>query len=192
MLLVPENCEPYCAEYTENPLDWAYPGVGRAVIFMAAQGLVFFLILFIMESNWAQSCSQKMSMAQTSTDTGNDDAEVVVIGHPEHALVAEDDDVTAERKRITGTPTADLVQSDQLILKELKKYYGSLLAVDGLSVGIPRGECFGLLGINGAGKTSTFKMLIGDELVSSGEALIDGYSVTENVREVRHKTCLAL
>lgn len=35
-------------------------------------------------------------------------------------------------------------------------------------------QCFGLLGVNGAGKTSTFKMLTGDSLVTSGEAYLAG------------------
>ena len=52
------------------------------------------------------------------------------------------------------------------------------------SVGIPRGECFGLLGTNGAGKTSTFKMLTGDETVTKGNAFIDGYDIRNNIRTV--------
>lgn len=36
-------------------------------------------------------------------------------------------------------------------------------------------QCFGLLGVNGAGKTSTFKMLTGDISVTSGEAFVDGH-----------------
>lgn len=35
-------------------------------------------------------------------------------------------------------------------------------------------QCFGLLGVNGAGKTSTFKMLTGDSVVTSGEAYLAG------------------
>lgn len=35
-------------------------------------------------------------------------------------------------------------------------------------------QCFGLLGVNGAGKTSTFKMLTGDSVVTSGEAFLAG------------------
>ena len=51
------------------------------------------------------------------------------------------------------------------------------MAVDRLSVGIPRGECFGLLGVNGAGKTTTFAMLTGDTYISSGDAFLAGVSV---------------
>jgi len=40
---------------------------------------------------------------------------------------------------------------------------------------VPLFQCFGLLGVNGAGKTSTFKMLTGDISVTSGEAFVDGY-----------------
>ncbi|CAG11533.1 unnamed protein product [Tetraodon nigroviridis] len=44
--------------------------------------------------------------------------------------------------------------------------------------------CFGLLGVNGAGKTSTFKMLTGDSMVTSGEAYLAGKSVTTEIDEV--------
>ena len=48
-------------------------------------------------------------------------------------------------------------------------------AVDNLAVGVKQGECFGLLGVNGAGKTSTFKMLTGDTSVTGGDATLDGH-----------------
>ena len=47
------------------------------------------------------------------------------------------------------------------------------LAVDKLTFGVQRGECFGLLGVNGAGKTSTFKMLTGDSPITSGDAFVN-------------------
>lgn len=52
---------------------------------------------------------------------------------------------------------------------------GSILAVDRLCLGVRPGECFGLLGVNGAGKTSTFKMLTGDESTTGGEAFVNGH-----------------
>ena len=66
----------------------------------------------------------------------------------------------------------------------IPRYYGSLKAVNGLSIGVGRGELFGLLGVNGAGKTSTFKMLTGDETVSVGEAYMAGYSVIDDIKKV--------
>ena len=46
-------------------------------------------------------------------------------------------------------------------------------------------ECFGLLGINGAGKTTTFRMLTGDETMTSGTAVVDGFDVREDMNRVR-------
>ncbi|XP_037068888.1 ATP-binding cassette sub-family A member 2-like [Pollicipes pollicipes] len=53
-----------------------------------------------------------------------------------------------------------------------KVYRGAGTAVDQLCFGVAPGECFGLLGVNGAGKTSTFRMLTGDKSVTSGDALV--------------------
>lgn len=55
-------------------------------------------------------------------------------------------------------------------VKGLRKVYrtsggGTKVAVKSTSLGIPRGECFGLLGINGAGKSSTLGMLSGNLLL---------------------------
>ena len=77
--------------------------------------------------------------------------------------------------------------SDSLVLQNLRKWYGDFLAVDRLSVGVPQGECFGLLGVNGAGKTSTFRMLTGDSIISSGDAYLYGYSVKNSITEVQNE-----
>lgn len=45
-------------------------------------------------------------------------------------------------------------------------------------------ECFGLLGVNGAGKTSTFKMMTGDEEITSGDAWIRGHPLKGEINEV--------
>jgi ABC-type multidrug transport system ATPase subunit len=57
-------------------------------------------------------------------------------------------------------------------------------AVRNISLVVQKSECFGLLGLNGAGKTTTFKMVTGEETITSGVALIDGNSITENIRKV--------
>ncbi|XP_043857076.1 ATP-binding cassette sub-family A member 13 [Dromiciops gliroides] len=85
---------------------------------------------------------------------------------------SEDMDVKEEKMRIwTGRTNSDI-----LVLRNLRKSYQGFgkrsTAVNDISLGIPRGECFGLLGVNGAGKSTTFKMLTGDIIPSSGYAAI--------------------
>ena len=102
--------------------------------------------------------------------------------------ITEDDDVRAERNRISQLNMSDTGNVDKVILRELTKFYnGTFLAVDRLSLGIPEGECFGLLGVNGAGKTTTFKMLTNDESISAGEARLDGINVQKNGQEARER-----
>ena len=48
-----------------------------------------------------------------------------------------------------------------LLLRDLRKTFGDVAAVDGLDLEVARGECFGLLGPNGAGKTTTIEICEG-------------------------------
>ncbi|XP_043210384.1 ATP-binding cassette sub-family A member 2-like [Amphibalanus amphitrite] len=81
----------------------------------------------------------------------------------------EDEDVAVEGRRVTsGAASGDILKLERLT----KAYRGAGTAVDRLCVGVARGECFGLLGVNGAGKTSTFRMLTGETAVTSGDALV--------------------
>ena len=58
--------------------------------------------------------------------------------------------------------------------RDLRKNYGSLTAVDGISFEIREGECFGFLGPNGAGKTTTVKMIHCVSPVTSGTLIVNG------------------
>jgi ABC-type Na+ transport system ATPase subunit NatA len=59
-------------------------------------------------------------------------------------------------------------------------------AVRDLTFGIPRGECFGFLGVNGAGKTSALRMLSADAVSTAGTATLQGLDIKEQQEEVRH------
>jgi len=61
--------------------------------------------------------------------------------------------------------------------RRLTKRFGIVVAVDGVSFSVNRGEIFGFLGANGAGKTTTLRMLCGLVAPSSGQALIDGFDI---------------
>ena len=67
----------------------------------------------------------------------------------------------------------------------LVKRYEDLTAVDNLHLEIRQGELFSLLGVNGAGKTITIKMLTCLTKPNSGDALVSGYSITSEPAQVK-------
>lgn len=72
-------------------------------------------------------------------------------------------------------------------VRKLSRSYGELKAVQGVSFDIGRGEIVGLLGHNGAGKTTIMKMLTGYLEPSSGSILIDGLDLAERRREAQRR-----
>jgi len=72
--------------------------------------------------------------------------------------------------------------------KDLRKKYGSLAAVDGISFEIREGECFGFLGPNGAGKTTTVKMIHCVSPVTSGTLIVNGLPAHINNRALKKMT----
>ncbi|HKV02241.1 MAG TPA: ATP-binding cassette domain-containing protein, partial [Ktedonobacteraceae bacterium] len=72
-----------------------------------------------------------------------------------------------------------------LEMLDLCKTFGTLRAVDHLSLEVKPGEIFGLLGPNGSGKTTTINMLSGLSIPSSGEVRVMGYELRRHARRVR-------
>ncbi len=70
---------------------------------------------------------------------------------------------------------------------QLRKVFGSLVAVEGLDLEVDRGEVFGLLGPNGSGKTTTIRMLTGLMAPTSGTAEVAGIDVVRAPEEVRRR-----
>lgn len=64
-----------------------------------------------------------------------------------------------------------------IFTKDLTKYYGKFLAVDHVNLRVPYNTIYGFLGPNGAGKTTTIRMLCGLTKISSGDAIVNSYSV---------------
>ena len=72
-------------------------------------------------------------------------------------------------------------------LRELRKSYGGVEAVHGVSFAAETGSVLGLLGPNGAGKTTIMKVLTGYHFPSSGTALVDGVDVAEDPIAVKRR-----
>lgn len=87
---------------------------------------------------------------------------------------AVDEDIMEEEKRV------ELADPNGVTVKVLKvkKQYGGITAVKRVSFGLEYGECFALLGVSGAGKTTTFKCLTGEVTPTQGEVMINNLDVT--------------
>ena len=70
-------------------------------------------------------------------------------------------------------------------VQNLTKQFGSFTAVNNISFDVYKGEIFGFLGANGAGKTTAMKMLIGISKPTSGEALVAGFDVKTHTEMVK-------
>lgn len=70
-------------------------------------------------------------------------------------------------------------------VQDLKKYFGAVKAVDGVSFTVPNGQITGLLGPNGAGKTTALRMIAGLIKPMSGTVVIDGQDVARNPQAAR-------
>ncbi len=77
--------------------------------------------------------------------------------------------------------------SAMIALDSLHKRFGSLIAVDGLTLSVSRGEVLGFLGPNGAGKTTTMRMIAGFLEPSAGSIQVCGFDVVTDPIEVKRR-----
>lgn len=75
--------------------------------------------------------------------------------------------------------------SKVIVVEELSKVFGHFKAVDHISFEVEKGEIFGFLGANGAGKTTAMRMLCGLSKPSSGNARVAGYDVYTQTEDIK-------
>ena len=74
--------------------------------------------------------------------------------------------------------------SDAIVIRNLVKTFDGFRALDGVNLTVPSGSVYGLVGTNGAGKSSCIRCLAGIYRQDSGDILVDGQPVFENPRNV--------
>jgi len=72
-----------------------------------------------------------------------------------------------------------------IVIKDLVKQFDDIVAVDGVSLEIKKGELFSLLGPNGAGKSTTINILSGLIQPTKGTAIVGGYDIRKDLNEVK-------
>ena len=156
---------------------FAFENLTGNMIIMLLVALITALIVLVAETGIFCSCRKA-----TSHRTEDPKMEEDVLAEQERLELQTDS--VKEVDDSSGDP-ADIVR----LLKFRKAYtrwFGKpFLAVENISFGLNRGECFALLGVNGAGKSTTFKSLTRDVLPTSGDVSIAGYDVVKKFAEAR-------
>ena len=80
-----------------------------------------------------------------------------------------------------------MTQQDAIVVRDLTRKFGAFTAVDRISFKVSRGEIFGFLGANGAGKSTAIRMMCGLLKPTSGTAVVDGVDVTREPEEVKRR-----
>ncbi|XP_024889665.1 ATP-binding cassette sub-family A member 13 isoform X1 [Temnothorax curvispinosus] len=132
----------------KSPLGWDLLGFHYVYLFVI--GAILFVLNLIIECRVLPNLRQRK------------------IGYE---AVQEDEDVARERLRVETGMVDDTLKTIKL-RKEYKSVYGTNVAVQNLSFGVQAGKCFGLLGVNGAGKSTTFKMLTTEIIPTAGKIIL--------------------
>jgi ATP-binding cassette subfamily A (ABC1) protein 3 len=193
----------YCPSYDKNgfnfeklqdPLSWNTTGADitflavEIVVYFALAVLVEYLLTFPSLLAWLHKIDDHTAemeggaKEEEDIDVSNERSRVER-GEADHDVVKLDE-VRKLYPTASSTHSASLCDFDSICCgysPEVK------VAVDSLSFGIPRGECFGFLGINGAGKTTTLSILSGEFPSTSGNAFIDGFNVMNDQNLIRRK-----
>lgn len=77
------------------------------------------------------------------------------------------------------------MQQKAIISENLTKIFGDFTAVDHISFEVTKGEIFGFLGANGAGKTTAMRMFCGLSIPTSGNATVAGFDVYKNTEDIK-------
>lgn len=91
------------------------------------------------------------------------------------------------RKFIQPLEEGFLSEGDVIRAEGLTKQFGNFTAVDHISFTVHKGEIFGFLGANGAGKTTAMKMLCGISTMTDGQVCIAGYDLKWHVRRIKRE-----
>ena len=78
-----------------------------------------------------------------------------------------------------------MMEDTAISVKQLTKRFGAFTAVNAITFDVKRGEIFGFLGANGAGKTTAMRMLCGLSFPTSGEATVAGYDLFRDAEKIK-------
>ncbi|MGM9760106.1 MAG: ATP-binding cassette domain-containing protein [Parabacteroides sp.] len=108
------------------------------------------------------------------------EGKIVAVGRPEEVMPKEN-----RVRRLTPFIPATGETEGVIVAENLTKQFGDFMATDHISFQVHKGEIFGFLGANGAGKTTAMRMLCGLSQPTDGRARVAGFDVTTQYEEVK-------
>ncbi|KZC13655.1 PREDICTED: ATP-binding cassette sub-family A member 1-like [Dufourea novaeangliae] len=169
------NCKNQLSYFSNGDTDMS---LTECVVYLAITPLIYFSLLIIIEEGVFDKLRVKIFGKHLRNPLDVNDGQVE---KEKHAVASEirkrrNCGIATGEGNIEPIPTIDMsylesseTHNDSLFLVyELSKYYGKLMAVREINFRVRQRECFGLLGVNGAGKSTTFRMLTGEEVPNSG------------------------
>nr|QUF59427.1 ATP-binding cassette transporter Abca3-1 [Brachionus angularis] len=185
----PKRCgkESDCLLWCDDYMAWEKPGLLRFFIFMPMQFIVFFGIILIYETGYFRYIKYNIKrLLKLDSNKLNNDRQKAITN--EYDDIKKDEDVINEENRISdlvlNKNQNNNIDNEIFIVDRITKYYSDFMAVKGISFALKPYECFGLLGVNGAGKSTSFKMLTGDEFITKGDAFINDTSIKNDIKKV--------
>ncbi|KAM7300205.1 phospholipid-transporting ATPase ABCA3-like [Ixodes scapularis] len=150
--------------YTSSPLGFHRQDVGLVCLSMVLEGVLLFALLSCLDSGIHVFRYSPHSPTPTSSSE-NLDA-----------------NVKKEKEAVRKMCSTGDFKGVAVAVDDLSKWYGRRHAVRGLSFALKNHQCLGLLGVNGAGKTTVLQMLSGIVPSSNGEAHMQGFTLSRNRR----------
>ncbi|XP_043287897.1 phospholipid-transporting ATPase ABCA1-like [Venturia canescens] len=160
-------CQKSLPYFVENP---DFTSLGQSLIWMACSAILFSALIFVLEKRWFERLYSYVQKRRGTMETASGTDELV---RQEAELVASEVlNFMLRRKDQPAVTTENIFH-----VHKLSKSYGNVNAVRGISFRVKQFECFGLLGVNGAGKSTTFRMLTGEEIPRSGSIYLKEFNI---------------
>jgi ATP-binding cassette, subfamily A (ABC1), member 3 len=155
--------------------DWDISLLGGNVLALCLHCVVWLLVLFLIEFGAFKWVNKIINVLGKNRITAKTDRELAL-----------DEDVKEEEERVSTMNPAEL----KVRVHKFRKVYPGLFrkavqAVERTSFGLEYGECFALLGINGAGKSTTFKALTCEIEPTQGDIIIAGFDAQREFNQAR-------
>ncbi|OAD58503.1 ATP-binding cassette sub-family A member 3 [Eufriesea mexicana] len=182
-------CKNQVSYFSDNDRDMS---LKECITFLCLTPFIYFAILIILEERLPQIFYAKMRNKNLKYACNIEDGQVK----------KEKDRVALEIRKLKNRGAARNINEDRsrtvpmihnnfsenpennsdnlCLVHELSKYYGNMMAVKEINFQIKSGECIGLLGVNGAGKSTMFRMLTGEELPNNGTMYFGNLEIQTN------------